>query len=175
MAAKLFIDTWGWLTLHDKSERYHQQTTQAYQQVFARSGQIYTTDYVLDETFTFFFRRLPAPRAEQSMKGLLASNNIKKMIQSLRKLITFEEFVNWQPEDGRYELHNGVVIKMPQPLGEHEKITGFLAKKLNIEFDRLNFPYFIPKQALVKPPETESGYSPDVLILNEVNLATEPL
>jgi len=153
MAAKLFIDTWGWLTLHDKSERYHQQTTQAYQQVFARSGQIYTTDYVLDETFTFFFRRLPAPRAEQSMKGLLASNNIKKMIQSLRKLITFEEFVNWQPEDGRYELHN----------------------KLNIEFDRLNFPYFIPKQALVKPPETESGYSPDVLILNEVNLATEPL
>ena len=64
---------------------------------------------------------------------------------------------------------------MPQPLGEHEKITGFLARKLTVEFDRLNLPYFIPKQALVKPPETESGYSPDVLILNEDNLATEPL
>ncbi len=73
MAAKLFIDTWGWLTLHDKGERYHQQATQAYQQAIAQSGQIYTTDYVLDETFTFFFRRLPAPRAEQSMKGLLSA------------------------------------------------------------------------------------------------------
>jgi predicted nucleic acid-binding protein len=73
MAAKLFIDTWGWLTLDDKGERYHQQATQAYQQVVAQSGQIYTTDYVLDETFTFFFRRLPAPRSEPSMKGLLSA------------------------------------------------------------------------------------------------------
>ena len=61
------------LPLHDKSERYHQQATQAYQQTLAQSGQIYTTDYVLDETFTFFFRRLTAYRAEQSMKGLLAA------------------------------------------------------------------------------------------------------
>ena len=58
MAAKIFIDTWGWLTLHDKGERYHQQATQIYQQVIAQSGQVYTTDYVLDETFTLFFRRL---------------------------------------------------------------------------------------------------------------------
>lgn len=65
MAAKLFIDTWGWLTLHDKGERYHQQATQTYQQAITQNGQIYTTDYVLDETFTFFFRRLPAPRSEQ--------------------------------------------------------------------------------------------------------------
>lgn len=73
MAARLFIDTWGWLTLHDKGERYHQQATQAYQQAIAQNGQIYTTDYILDETFTFFFRRLPASRAEQSMKGLLSA------------------------------------------------------------------------------------------------------
>jgi predicted nucleic acid-binding protein len=73
MAAKLFIDTWGWLTLHDKGERYHQQATHTYQQAIAQSGQFYTTDYVLDETFTFFFRRLPAPRAEQSMKKLTAA------------------------------------------------------------------------------------------------------
>jgi len=73
MVAKLFIDTWGWLTLHDKGERYHHQATQAYQQAIAQNGQIYTSDYVLDETFTFFFRRLPAPRSEQSMKGLLSA------------------------------------------------------------------------------------------------------
>lgn len=73
MAHKLFIDTWGWLTLHDKSERYHQQATEVYQQAITQNGQIYTTDYVLDETFTFFFRRLPASRADQSMKVLLSA------------------------------------------------------------------------------------------------------
>ncbi|MCV3214474.1 hypothetical protein OGM63_13285 [Plectonema radiosum NIES-515] len=73
MATKLFIDTWGWLTLHDKSERYHQETTQVYQRTIAQNGQIYTTDYILDETFTFFFRRLPAPIADQSMKALLSA------------------------------------------------------------------------------------------------------
>jgi uncharacterized protein len=73
MATKLFIDTWGWLTLHDRSERYHQEATEAYQRAIAQNGQIYTTDYVLDETITFFFRRLPAPRADQSMKVLLSA------------------------------------------------------------------------------------------------------
>ncbi|MEH1927554.1 MAG: PIN domain-containing protein [Nostoc sp.] len=73
MRAKLFIDTWGWLTLHDKSERYHQEAREAYQRTIAQNGQIYTTDYVLDETITFFFRRLPAPLANQSMKVLLSA------------------------------------------------------------------------------------------------------
>ncbi|MEA5627210.1 hypothetical protein [Nostoc sp. UHCC 0251] len=73
MATKLFIDTWGWLTLHDRSERYHQEATEAYQRAIAENGQIYTTDYVLDETITFFFRRLPAPLADQSMKVLLSA------------------------------------------------------------------------------------------------------
>ncbi|WP_375506632.1 hypothetical protein [uncultured Nostoc sp.] len=59
MRAKLFIDTWGWLTLHDRNERYHQEATEAYQRAIAENGKIYTTDYVLDETITFFFRRLP--------------------------------------------------------------------------------------------------------------------
>jgi uncharacterized protein len=80
MTIKLFIDTWGWLTLHDQSERYHQQATKTYQQAIAQNGQIYTTDYVFDETFTFFFRRLPASRADQSMKTLLkafSSNNFR--------------------------------------------------------------------------------------------------
>ena len=32
-----------------------------------------------------------------------------------------------------------------------------------------------PRQQLVKPPESESGYSPDVLLLNRPNLVNEPL
>ncbi|MDB9374331.1 Uma2 family endonuclease [Nodularia sphaerocarpa] len=91
------------------------------------------------------------------------------------KVVTYAEFVELKPEGGLYELHDGVIVEMPQPLGEHEEVTGFLARKLTLEFDRLNLPYTIPKQALVKPPESESAYLPDVLILNRANLTNEPL
>ena len=96
------------------------------------------------------------------------------MIQTQVKPITFAQFLEWKPEGGRYELHNGGIVEM-QPTGEHEEVKGFLARKLTVEFDRLNRPYFIPNQALVKPSEKESGYLPDVLILNRPNLGSEPL
>jgi len=97
------------------------------------------------------------------------------MTQILSKLVTFEEFTATKPEDGHYELHDGVIVKMAQPLGGHEDIVGFLAAEITLEYRRLNLPYSIPKTALVKPPEKDSGYSPDVLLLNRNNLASEPL
>ena len=97
------------------------------------------------------------------------------MTQALSKVVTFEEFIAWKPEDGHYELHDGIIVKMAQPLGGHEDIVGFLAAEITLEYRRLNLPYSIPKTALVKPPERDSGYSPDVLLLNRDNLASEPL
>ncbi len=91
------------------------------------------------------------------------------------KTVTFEEFTAWRPEGGCYELHNGVIVEMAQPTGKHENVVGFLARKITVEFDRLNLPYHIPKTALVKPAEQESGYSPDILLINRNNLKNEPL
>jgi Uma2 family endonuclease len=95
--------------------------------------------------------------------------------QAKPKIFTFDEFIEWLPPNtsARYELHNGNVIQMSQPTGEHEEVKGFLARKVSVEFDRLNLPYFIPNQAIVKPPEKESGYFPDVLLLNRLNLPNE--
>ncbi len=87
------------------------------------------------------------------------------MTQALPKLVTFEEFANWKPSNGRYELHNGVIVEMSQTLGDHEDIVGFLVEKLVTAYTRLNLPYRIPKRVLVKPPESESAYSPDVLLV----------
>lgn len=97
------------------------------------------------------------------------------MVQALPKLITFEEFIEWKPDGKRYELHDGVIVEMSQPPGDHEEIKGFLATELTFEYKRLKLPYFIPNQALAKPPESESGYLPDVLLLNKANLVNEPL
>lgn len=96
------------------------------------------------------------------------------MVQAITKPITFTKFAEWKPDGGNYELHNGV-IKQMQPRGKHEEIIGFLATEFTLEFRRLNLPYFIPKQALVKVTDNETGYSPDVLILNRDNLVKEPL
>ncbi len=97
------------------------------------------------------------------------------MAQALQKLVTFEEFTAWRPESGHYELHDGVIVEMTQPSGEHEDVVGFLIQQLTVEYLRLNLPYIIPKTALVKPNASESGYSPDVLLLNRTNLVNEPL
>lgn len=99
------------------------------------------------------------------------------MTQALPKIVTFDEFIAWYPENSgvRYELHNGEIVEMAQPTGKHERIKGFAAAELTLEFRRLNLPYFIPNQAIVRPPERESGYFPDVLILNDAALVDEPL
>ena len=97
------------------------------------------------------------------------------MTQTLPKLVTFEEFAAWRPEGGRYELHDGVIVEMAQPVGGHEGVVGFLVEEVVPEYKRLKLPYFLPKTALVKPPENESGYSPDILLLNRKNLVNEPL
>ncbi|MDZ8033320.1 Uma2 family endonuclease [Nostoc sp. DedSLP04] len=99
------------------------------------------------------------------------------MIQTLRKLVTFDEFVAKYPDNTgkHYELHDGAIVEMPQPTGEHEQIIVFLVQKFILEYSRISLPYGIPKTVLVKPPENESAYSPDVLILNLPNLVNEPL
>ncbi|MCC5631841.1 Uma2 family endonuclease [Nostoc sphaeroides CHAB 2801] len=98
------------------------------------------------------------------------------MTQALPKLLTFNEFIEWYPNDEkRYELHKGVIVEMPPPTGSHEKVIAFLSRKLTVEFDRLNLPYGIPKTAFIQTPSAESAYSPDVFLLNLDNLDNEPL
>ncbi|KHG39033.1 MULTISPECIES: Uma2 family endonuclease [Aphanizomenon] len=99
------------------------------------------------------------------------------MIQTLSKVTTFEEFVTELPENSgvRYELHNGNIIEMAQPIGDHEEVKGFLGVEIPFEIKRLGLPYGIPNQVIVRPEGKDSGYFPDVLVLNRENLVNEKL
>lgn len=98
------------------------------------------------------------------------------MTTTLSKLVTYKEFVEWLPNDGkRYELHDKVIVEMSQPTGKHEKVTSFLTLELAVQVRSLGVRYLLPKTALVKPPEKDSGYVPDVLLVNSDNLPNEPL
>jgi Uma2 family endonuclease len=94
----------------------------------------------------------------------------------LQKLYTFEEFIEWFPNDGkRYELYDGVIVEMPPPKGKHESVVGFLTTLIAVQYFQMGLPYRIPKTAFVKTPNNKSAYSPDILVQNHANIANEPL
>jgi uncharacterized protein len=70
---KLFIDTWGWLQLYNKRENQHQAVATFFNDFNSRGGTIYTTDYILDETFTLLFKRLPFYQAQQALEVIEAT------------------------------------------------------------------------------------------------------
>jgi uncharacterized protein len=74
---KLFVDTWGWLALEDRLEKSHESTMRCYSEVRTRSGQILTSNFVLDETITRLFRRRPFQEAARFASGILASPFIR--------------------------------------------------------------------------------------------------
>ncbi|MEO0536207.1 MAG: Uma2 family endonuclease [Cyanobacteria bacterium P01_A01_bin.123] len=90
------------------------------------------------------------------------------------QLMTFNEFIAWKPDSSCYELHNGTPIKM-QPRGDHEEVISFLNAVLILEVQRLGRPFWLPKQALVKLPEEDTAYLPDVILINREALGEEPL
>lgn len=67
---KLFIDTWGWVTIHNKRESRHEEVKSFYSRFRRQREAAYTTDYVLDETFTLLFKRLPFVQARESLEKL---------------------------------------------------------------------------------------------------------
>lgn len=71
MVNKLLIDTWGWLEIYNQRGTYHQQVVQIYKNQLQANQAIYTTDYVVGETITLLFRRLPSFYANQSMQMLI--------------------------------------------------------------------------------------------------------
>jgi Uma2 family endonuclease len=93
------------------------------------------------------------------------------------KLYTFDEFIEWYPENSvlRYELHDGVIIEMPPATGDHTDIISFLLKLILLEIEKLNLSYRVSASAFVKTPNAKSAYIPDMLVINRDNLINEPL
>ena len=63
----IFVDTWGWLALRDRNEFRHEDVKAFYREFREQNGIAYTSDYVLDETITLFFKRLPFKTAKDSV------------------------------------------------------------------------------------------------------------
>jgi Uma2 family endonuclease len=97
------------------------------------------------------------------------------MVQAAPKTTTFDEFISWLPErsEYRYELINGAIIEMPKPRGKHSEIAGFISGSLFKEIERLELPYSVPRECILKSIDSKSGFEPDVIILNKQALNDE--
>jgi len=95
------------------------------------------------------------------------------MLQAVLKYTSFDQFIAEYPDDGQYELINGRVCEV-KPTGSHEQVRRYLNRRLLVEIDRLQLPYFIPKRCTVKPQSEFLGYLPDVVVVDQSKLLDEP-
>ncbi|WP_241392586.1 Uma2 family endonuclease [Rippkaea orientalis] len=98
------------------------------------------------------------------------------MVQTSTQLITFNDFIAWYPDTGQhYELHDGVIVEMPKPTGQHSRITGFLIEELILNIIQMGKRgiWTIPKDCIVKTSNPKSGYEPDIIILNQEVMSHE--
>ena len=70
---RLFVDTWGWLTLAEPLNRKHAAAVQCYEE-YSRSGRVVTSNFVLDESLTLIFRRLRFDVAYNFSKAVFESS-----------------------------------------------------------------------------------------------------
>ena len=70
---KLLIDTWGWLVLGDSRDPLHPAASRTYAEAAKTAGNIFTTNFVLDETLSLMFRRRPFEEAARFTRALLTS------------------------------------------------------------------------------------------------------
>ena len=68
------------------------------------------------------------------------------------QLMTFAEFINWKPDNRRYELHHGSPIEM-QPTGDREEVISFLNAVLVVEVHRLQQPFFAAQTSPGQTPQ----------------------
>lgn len=89
------------------------------------------------------------------------------MTQATNKLLTFEEFLDYDDEtDNLYELVGGQVVPMSEPSGRHESISSFIYGELYLEI-RLRGLNLEPHPKTLCKLSDRDGRRPDLLIVDK--------
>ena len=54
----IFVDSWAWLALANKKDRYHRVAVKGYNEIKENGSIMVTSDYVLDEVITSLFNKV---------------------------------------------------------------------------------------------------------------------
>jgi predicted nucleic acid-binding protein len=72
----IFVDTWGWVSLGQRRDSYHDEVKNIYNQLLKAKTPIHTSDYVLDEVMTLIFKRELFAESVRFMNGIFAAASI---------------------------------------------------------------------------------------------------
>lgn len=123
---KLFVDTWGWLELNNKRSRYHGEAVKFYESFSQKGGWTYTSDYVLDETITLLFRRLPFSVANESLKLIeqaISINLIRLELVTIERFIKAVEFRRKYKDKPRISFTDFTSMTIMSELGISDVLT----------------------------------------------------
>jgi Uma2 family endonuclease len=89
--------------------------------------------------------------------------------------LSFEEFLARYGGNDRYELIDGEVFDL-EPTGKYEEVAAFISRKLNVQIDETDLPWFVLQRGLLRPLNTGvTAFRPDVAVVDQNQLAKEPL
>lgn len=90
------------------------------------------------------------------------------MTTQLQQKLTFEQFLEQCPEDGRYELVDGELVRI-LATRQHEDVADFIAKRLDQAVDQAGLNYKVSGR-IVLATQTEAGIEqgrfPDVSVVD---------
>lgn len=92
-----------------------------------------------------------------------------------QKPLSFDEFLARYGGDKRYELIDGEVFDL-EPTGLHEEVAAFIDRKLNVQIDGADLPWFVLQRGLLRPPNTNmTAFRPDIAVVDRTELVNEVL
>jgi Uma2 family endonuclease len=93
-----------------------------------------------------------------------------------KQLLTFEQFIKQLPDEGRYELVNGEIVRI-LPIRLHETLAEFLSDAFKDEVKRLKLNYWVSGRVVLRtltPNGKEQGRHPDVTVVDKTIWESKP-
>jgi Uma2 family endonuclease len=93
-----------------------------------------------------------------------------------KQLLTFELFIKQLPDEGRYELVNGEIVRI-LPIRLHETLAEFLSDAFKDEVKRLKLNYWVSGRVVLKTLTQngkEQGRHPDVTVIDKTIWESKP-
>ncbi|WP_341735942.1 Uma2 family endonuclease [Microcoleus sp. CAWBG640] len=93
-----------------------------------------------------------------------------------KQLLTFEQFIKQLPDEGRYELVNGEIVRI-LPIRLHEDVADFLIKQFDREVDRVPLNYRVSGRFMLRTLTQngkEQGRHPDVTVVDKTIWKSQP-
>ncbi|MBV9385065.1 MAG: Uma2 family endonuclease [Chroococcidiopsidaceae cyanobacterium CP_BM_ER_R8_30] len=99
------------------------------------------------------------------------------MTQATTKPLTFKEFLESRPEDGRFELVDGEIVRI-LATRQHDNVAEFISDQLKAEKNRLQIPFRVSGRIVVRTQTADGriqGRHPDVSVVDQVLWDSNPL